>query len=445
MSSDPYSAAESRMDGRGRTSGGGGSGQDFLTLAKPSSIGQTTQREVRILQRLVCDANGRPTQPLTAESEFWKIVDQHGCPGSMIGQPDKRWVSWTCPDTELHDHDDWRKRMTCPICILQNAVWEEHNPAFEKIVKLLRWKTRVFANVIDMGDIQSHWKQVEIEGQSQWVVKPKIWGFSKKIFGGLIAYCRNLGPIEDWQNGRSILVEIKKTGPNDIDVEYAMTPLNPATVDQQLMPVVIAAGDLNFLAGPASMSDLQDAANRLDPRSGTPRSAGSPVGQSYAGSNAPPTQAAQPPPPTPSQPMGATGMLYQYSGASGQAENMTARDVASRIVADPQGEHYVWAPGWPNWSDAKGCADVAQIVSQMSRPQTPPQAPAGPPGMPSSVAPPNPPAAGGSRGYAPQGGYPVGGGGPPQAQGGPPSAPTGPGGGGYPPAGPPMPPGGRSF
>lgn len=470
--SDPYSRADARMDGRGKTGSGGGQG--FIELPKPSQIGQTTTRELRIVQRLRCDTDGMPVQPLVAEEEFWVVVDTHGCPGSMLGV-DKRWVSFNCPDTALHDAQDWRTRMTCPLCILQNELWLAKNPAFKKITDMLRWRTRVYANVIDMGDVQSHWSEVN----GIWQVKPKIWGFSKSTFRTLLGYCRNLGPIEDWANGRSIIVEIKRTGSNDIDIDYQFTPCDPTRVADELMPVVMSSTDLSALTTSTPLEELQAAAAQLDPRGAVGRSAsGPPVGHQpnphhHGGQAMPPTQGYSPPPPTAGAPMGATGPVYQYTGIGGQFEGASAQDVARVIMAQPAGPHHVWLPGWPAWSEATGVSEIQQALQAMQPPMQqqasvgPPQM--APPGMPGSMPAPNPPMQGGSAGYMPQGGYPgstVGGppntpgrGGPPvgapnptPTQAAPPGAqPPGPPqrqaspAGGQQPPGPPQPPGGSRF
>lgn len=434
---DIYKQAEERMTGRGKTSGGG-SGQDFWKIAKPSQIGQILEYRFRLVQRLAMAADGQQETPARPLSEFWLVVDQHGFPGRAVGS-DQKWVSVNCPDTALHEESNWRKRITCPICLLQNELWQLHDDAYKKVTDLLRWKTRVFANVIDLDDPRSHWKQLQVEGQGQqWQVRPKIYAFSKTTFLTFIGFCREYGAIEDWKNGRALKMTITKDGPQDMDIKYQFFSSDPSPVDQQLMPVVMGATDLAYLAKPTAMDELQKIASLIDPRAGGAVSA---APGSYGGQALPPqTGGYQPAPPTPHHPAGNPGVTYHYNDGNGSYEGKTAADVAAGIAGNPSGQHMVWAPGWPQWTDARGVQDIAQAQAAMrpAQPQAPsgapPAMPGGPPqppqpsGMPHNMPSPNPPTTGGQSGYTPQGGYPQ-----------PPTQPTGVNAPGNAHSGPPMP------
>lgn len=68
------------------------------------------------------------------------------------------------------------------------------------------------------------------------------------------------------------------------------------------------------------------------------------------------------PPPTPQQ------QRYHYSGPQGQAE-LSAAEIAQRVLADRAADHQVWAAGWPGWKSYK---DVPEIVGQLPPPAAAP-------------------------------------------------------------------------
>jgi hypothetical protein len=78
-------------------------------------------------------------------------------------------------------------------------------------------------------------------------------------------------------------------------------------------------------------------------------------------------QGAGPPPP----PM---ATRYHYAGVGGQAE-LSAAEIAQRVAADRNGNHMVWAAGFPAW---KSWRDVPEIAGQV--PPPPAAAPPPPPG-----------------------------------------------------------------
>lgn len=78
----------------------------------------------------------------------------------------------------------------------------------------------------------------------------------------------------------------------------------------------------------------------------------------------PPPQAA--PPPLQSEPS------FHYNGPGGQGQ-FTVSQIVEKVVADRDGNHMVWAAGWPNWKPA---SEVSEITSQI------PPAPAAPPPLP---------------------------------------------------------------
>ena len=76
-------------------------------------------------------------------------------------------------------------------------------------------------------------------------------------------------------------------------------------------------------------------------------------------------------PPSPAPPPPPSSATYHYNGAGGQAQGLTAAQVAERVAADPSGQHHVWQAGWPGW---KGAKEVAEIAAKL------PAAPPPPPG-----------------------------------------------------------------
>ena len=82
----------------------------------------------------------------------------------------------------------------------------------------------------------------------------------------------------------------------------------------------------------------------------------------HQGMQGPP--AAVPPPP----PGEAT---FHYNGPGGQAQGLTADQIAQKISAAPGAKHHVWQAGWSGW---KAAGDVPEIASKVAAPPPPPGA-----------------------------------------------------------------------
>jgi hypothetical protein len=468
-----YDEESDRLSNEPKPGGGGGGGGDFYTPKKPANIGQRIPNRLRVIQRMHEDAQGNVVQPVTPYPEFWVKVHQHRIPN--YGQ--QKVYRPVCPDYEIHQHDDWRTKMTCPLCLLQQELWEARNPEWKNTMEMLRWEKRTYCNVIDLDEPASHWKE---DGKGGYLIRPKIWEYSNSLHKDLIALCRNLGPIEDWSIGRDLILEAERTGKDQWDIEYRIQALDKAPLDQRLMPVFVQAYSLERRRQPESYEKLREAAQKLDPRGASRSQTGYGGGGGYQqpyqqqppaqqGYSAPPPGPTMPPAP-PAAPPGQPARVFHYTGPGGQRQ-ASAGEIAQMALAQPGAQHHAWAEGMAGWADVQTVPEIASEIARLRQPAAPP-VPAAPPAPPPMPAAPPPPAAappvhaGGSAGYAPQGGYavqaPAAGGypaapppaayppGPPAASpmGPPPPAPPAPPGppmGNGAPPGPPGPPSGRAW
>lgn len=398
-----YEQEEQALANRPR---GGGRGGDYvwLDIPTPASVGTSSFQNLRVIQRIKWVDN-KPTQE--THVKFWVRVDQHKL------RIDGHLKNFTCPSN--HDEEDWKTRTQCPICLLRVEIFATKNPAWENLAKNMGTKVRCFCNVVDLDNPQVHWKQNQ---QSEWVVRPHVWGYGNLVHKQFMSICRrkNAG-IEDCQIGRNIEVEKKRTGPELMNVDYLVGDSDSTPIPPELMPVVHGAWDLADLGKPSTMDQLRQVAAKIDPRSnGTaghqlpqqqyqqapPQQHQAPPPYQQA---PPPQQQAQggPPPPAP-QPPPRTPQ-YHYQGPTGQQQGLDASAVARLVNGSPQGtQHVVWTEGMPAWMDPNQVPEIVQAI-QATQPQT-----AGPP-------------PGSEPGYGPQGGYdsaPQGGPPPPQQQQGPP-------------------------
>lgn len=490
--SDVYSEEEEALDNR--PSGGGGLKFDWFDsrLVKPTQQGKKTVHKLRVIQRLpMIEVNGQKVSDWQHPyPRFWVRADVHRF------KHNGTFHSLVCP--ENHDDPNWAQNATCPICVLRKELFEMKDAKMEKLAKKIGTKVRCFANVIDLKDdeaVRSHWTE---GSDGNWVARPKVWAFSRPLLKDMLSFCQNLKPIEDAQIGRALLLEIEKFGPEDINLKYRLMTLDPEPIPQELMPIVYNAYDLGPLVKPADHDKLLEVARGIDPRPNGGSYGASPE-QSYQGAGgyqgggysgppqggppqgggyAPPPPA--PPPQAPPQappPQNETRYHYTYNGQSRGEVPVSA--IVDSIIYDSNGQHFVWAAGWPNWVNAAQVTEITDAVDAANAPppqapppqtMTPPQAPPGPPvppqqqgyhprgGYPTPQAPQGPPA-GPPQGYgaspphatpqAPPQGPPQGYGGPPPQgppqgppqQAGPPGPPQGPPAQPGPPAGPPMPPG----
>ena len=86
---------------------------------------------------------------------------------------------------------------------------------------------------------------------------------------------------------------------------------------------------------------------------------GSAMGNQHMGGQ----QMAPPPPAAPT---------FHYNGPSGQAQ-LGPQQIAQRVAADRQGNHTVWAAGWPGWRSWRDVPEIAGLVPPAAAP--PPAAP----------------------------------------------------------------------
>ncbi|MDX9759680.1 MAG: DUF4339 domain-containing protein [Bacteroidota bacterium] len=72
--------------------------------------------------------------------------------------------------------------------------------------------------------------------------------------------------------------------------------------------------------------------------------------------------------------------LYHYSDGSNRFGAMTAEEINARIARDPDGKHFVWRDGWPEWRPAH------DVFPTIPRPAPAPTPTAGPPSTPTRDA-----------------------------------------------------------
>lgn len=408
-----YEQEQKRMESpaRGSTSSGGGDFQ-WLNIDKPANVGGKSHRTIRVVQRLRWE-NGSPTNE--AHPEFWVRVSVHRA------RVDGKWWMGVCP--EDRDVPGWRDNATCPICLLQKELWATKRDDYDQAAKGMGARWRVYCNVIDLDDVQSHWQE---DGNGGWIVRPKVYGYSKSIHSDMMSLCVHNGPIEDHASGRPLVLECERTGPEKMNIKYRVTPKDREEVGQDLMPVVLGAWDLEGLSKPASMDDLRRVAQTLDPRGG---SAGSYAAPAPAAAPAPSPVRAAPPPPAPAAPPAgqnpykpqggyavgappsappsappappsappsapaAPSRVFHYGGPTGQREGLSAAEVAALVAAAPAADHHVWAEGMAGWEPAANQADVkAEQAKLAPAPAGPPSGPpSGPPAAPPAGGPPSPP------------------------------------------------------
>jgi len=71
-----------------------------------------------------------------------------------------------------------------------------------------------------------------------------------------------------------------------------------------------------------------------------------------------------PPPPPPA------ATVFHYSGPSGQKQG-SAQDIAALVVSNRDGNHQVWANGFPGWKSWKEVAEIANLVPPAAPPPPP--------------------------------------------------------------------------
>lgn len=76
-----------------------------------------------------------------------------------------------------------------------------------------------------------------------------------------------------------------------------------------------------------------------------------------------------PPGPMPPPPPG--NATYHYNGPGGQAQGLTADQIAQKVLAAPGVDHHVWQAGWPGW---KSVREVPEIAAKTAAPPPPPGA-----------------------------------------------------------------------
>lgn len=296
--SNVYEQEAEKLAKKTRGFAGGGGDFDWLDIDKPASEGSKTRTNIRVVQRLHWE-DGEP-DPSNPYPEYWVRVSVHR------GHIEGKFTQLVCP--EDRDVDGWREHAECPICLLQKELWDAKREDYEDVANSIGARWRVYCNVIDLDDVNAHWKE---GADGSWVVRPKVFGYSKKIHDQMMEVCINNGPIEDYQSGRPLVLTCERTGPKKFNIRYSVTHKDQEPVPNELMPIVYGAFDLAGLAKPATMEELRKAAMEWDPR---PASGG--AASTYSGSGKPWSTAGGPPsssgggrtaPPPPAGPSSAGG------------------------------------------------------------------------------------------------------------------------------------------
>jgi len=374
-----YEAEKQRQEQADKNSRSGSGDFVWMDFDKPSRKGETTTTRLRIVGRPQKDANGNPTGEM--HSQFWLVTHRHNL---TIDGDNKSGV---CPD----DHYDDGSPKTCPLCGLSRDLFDSGSAAHAAIAKDLRPRRRVYVNAIDYAD-----------GQTPSV---KVWGLSWGLMKDILDICMTKRTfIEDIDHGRDLNVKIERVGKRRMDIRYSATDFDSAPLDAGWRPIAATAHDLVGLAKPHDLAELQEWAAIIDPRPGGARSS-SPA--QSAGGYQPPTQPATAPPaasaPPARQPPAAPGQSqaapasgptlppeWHYAGANGQEADLTATQIAEKMIAAPGGHHHVWKDGMDGWSKASESAEIQGEVQRLSRPAGPPAGPPVPPtGAP--AGPPTPP------------------------------------------------------
>lgn len=230
---DPQLAAElARMDAamqhRQRGGGGGGRDVDWYKPKMPTVVGQTLESYVLILPRSLEHVGGLP----------WVQTCQHFV--MARGQQ----TSVVCPQADylIQNPEDKPGAPFCPICdamenlygqMRQHPKGSPEAESFKKRAGDLRPRDRGFANVIDLDDIQSHWKVDQQAGTAGAV--PKVYGLGFDVLKKLRAIYGEYGVFWHPTGFTRLKILATKTGPDQRNVKYdimASMPIQGAQIPQ---------------------------------------------------------------------------------------------------------------------------------------------------------------------------------------------------------------------
>jgi hypothetical protein len=134
-----------------------------------------------------------------------------------IEQPGRDTVVFACPKAMA--------KQPCPACAKVDKLLASKNPADRETAYGLKPKLRVFANVIDRGDVEKG---------------PQVWGFGKTVYEQLRSL-RDDPDVGDFfrpdASGFDIIVERKGTTKNDTEYHVRPSTKNAALGDMTVLEV----------------------------------------------------------------------------------------------------------------------------------------------------------------------------------------------------------------
>lgn len=248
---------------------------------------------------------------------------------------------------------------TCLFCQARSAGLESVDVNVNRTATMWGKKRRQFIyNVLDLNNPNSH---VYKDGK----MRPLLLGASVTLQKALrkIFEVRGVTQICDWQNFKPIRITKKKTGPQDIDIEYSAIDLEPIALPDMFYPALHAIWDLAEQVKPSAPNEIMQAIQEL----GLPLPGSAQQPHQTAAYNpmpAPPPQQYQSPPayagvsPTPAQ---------AYSGAA--PGGVQAPPPPPPASAPPQ---YGGRSAVPPQYGAQVPPAVNQQASQQGAPAVPP-------------------------------------------------------------------------
>jgi len=210
---------------------------------------------------------------------------------------------------------------TCLFCQARKLALASLDPAIQKAAKDWGRKRRQHLyNVIDLTNPPSHYGQDGIMRSFLFGAGPNCQSSLKRMFdtrGGINNFCNP-------QNGRPVRITKKKTGPENINVEWGAIDLDPMAIDRYFWGALSNLWNLREQSTVASQSDCLDAIRELNwpvpggqaPNSYNPDPA-PPYGTPYGGQQGMPPAAPQGAvytPPQGSLPPPPQGMMTQGQG-----------------------------------------------------------------------------------------------------------------------------------
>lgn len=256
---------------------------------------------------------------------------------------------------------------TCRFCMARSLAFKSPDPNIQKSAQNWGRKRRAFVyNCFDLTNPQSHYGQDGVMRPFLLKAGPNLQTSLKRMFdtrGGINSF---INP----QNGRPIRITKKKTGPENMNVEWGAIDLDPAPLDQYFWPAAQNLWNLQEQISPSSDQEVTQAIMEL----GWPMPGGE--SPAYSAQPSPPHANPYQPAPVPQSgytpPPGPAGAPPQQYGAPPQ--NM-APPPPGQYAPPPPPAGMAPPPGMP----------PAPVPNQGPPPMNPPpvsSAPPPPPGAP---------------------------------------------------------------